>query len=50
MNKPYLEHGYKSGSIFLDLHIKDSKDHKKVIETKISIDFINIQSVEFREV
>ncbi|WP_293904788.1 hypothetical protein [Sphingobacterium sp. UBA5670] len=48
--KPYLEHGYKSGRIFLDLHVKDSKGYNKVIEAKISIDFINIQSVEFRQV
>jgi hypothetical protein len=48
--EPYLEHGYKSGCIFLDLYVEDSKGHKKLIETKISIDFINIQSVEFREV
>ncbi|WP_293936875.1 hypothetical protein [Sphingobacterium sp. UBA5996] len=50
MYKPYLEHGYKSGHIFLDLHVKDSKGHKKVIEAKICIDFINIQYVEFCQV
>jgi len=48
--KPYLEHGYKSGNIFLDLYIEDSNGVKKIIETKISLNLFNIQSVEFCEV
>ncbi|GAA0884078.1 hypothetical protein GCM10009120_26760 [Sphingobacterium siyangense subsp. cladoniae] len=48
--KPYLEHGYKSSTIFLDLYIEDSKGDNKIIETKISINLVNIESVEFREI